>query len=109
VKIGTPKEADIQRAILAYLRLLGAWVVRVNGGAVKVDKRFIRFTDTLGCPDILGVIGGRMLGIECKRHGGRLRPAQAECLDAIRKAGGVAFVATSIDEVKRCLEAEGLL
>jgi VRR-NUC domain len=107
--IPTASESSIQKAILAWLRLHGAWCVRCNGGAVKTEGRFIRFTDTVGTPDILACVGGRMVGIECKRKGGKLSPAQGECLDAINRAGGLAFVATSIEDVERALRAEGLL
>lgn len=113
MKLKQPREADIQKLILSWLRLHGAFCVRVNGGAVKTEGRFIRFTDTVGCPDILCCwpTEGRavFVGIECKRPGGKLRPEQAACIDAIRKAGGLAFVATSLEDVETALRAEGLL
>lgn len=102
-------EAAIQKLILSWLRLHGAWAVRVNSGAARVGKRLVRFTDTVGTPDILCCVGGRLVGIEVKRPGGRLRPAQGEVLDAIRRAGGLAFVARSVDDVEQALRAEGLL
>jgi hypothetical protein len=109
MKMTTPREKDIQRVIVDWLRLHGAWVVRVNGGAVKIDRRFIRFSDTIGCPDVLFCLGGRFCAAEIKRPGGKLRPAQGECIDAINRAGGVAFVATSVDDVVAALRREGLL
>ena len=109
MKLTTPKESDVQKLILAFLRAHGAFCVRVNGGAVKTEGRFIRFTDTVGCPDILCCWFGRMVGIECKRKGGKASPDQLACIDAINRAGGMAFVATSLADVERALKAEGLL
>lgn len=109
MRLTAPTEAEIQKSILAYLRLHGAFVVRVNSGAVKVGSRLVRFNDSPGCPDILACVGGRFIGIECKRKGGRLRDSQRAALDAIRKAGGVSFVATSVDDVQRALRLEGLV
>lgn len=109
MKLTTPTEAQIQRAILQYLRLLGAFAVRVNTDATKIGDRFIRFNDAVGCPDILVCLGGRFVGVEVKRKGGRLRPEQAACMDSIRKAGGLAFVARSVDDVHAALTAEELV
>jgi len=114
-----PLEKETQKAILAYLRVLGAFAVRVNSGMMIREyggkRHVMRGNDQPGCPDIfaclVGLGGGRavFIGIEVKRAGGKLTAAQASALDAIRKAGGTAFVATSVDEVKRALRAEGLI
>lgn len=105
----TTSEASIQKGVAAYLRLIGAVVIRVNGGGAKMGDRFVRFTDTVGCPDLLFCLAGRFCACECKKKGGRLRPEQAAVIDAINRAGGVAFVATSIDDAERALRAEGLI
>lgn len=76
-----------------------AWVERMNSGAAKVGKRFIRF-GFVGCPDVLGQLrDGRMLGVEVKASKGRLRPEQAIVLARINAAGGVAFVARNCNDV----------
>lgn len=103
----TVSEAEVQRACLDYLRLCGAWVIRVNGGAVMVGKRLVRFTDQTGCPDILCCLQGRFVGVECKRPGGKLRPSQGEQIDALRRAGGLAFVADGLDTLRAALRLEG--
>jgi hypothetical protein len=107
-----PLEKDVQKVILQYLRLLGAWAVRINSGAMKGDHKgkpwFMRFNDQPGCPDILFCIAGRFGAIETKRVGGKATDLQKACLDAIRKAGGLAFVASSVADVERALKAEGL-
>ena len=80
-----------------------AWAERMNTGAAKVEGRFIRF-GWPGCPDVLGQLkDGRLLGVEVKAPAGRLRPEQALFLERIRCAGGVAFVARDLRDVREQL------
>lgn len=102
-----PTEADIQRAILAFLNLYG-WAVKVPAGGAKRGEYYVRLCPQ-GTPDILGVVSSRMIGVEVKRPGGRLRPGQGETIDHINRCGGVAMVATSVEDVERALRAEGLI
>ena len=82
-----------------------AWCERMNSGAAKVGGRFIRF-GWPGCPDVLGQLkDGRLLGVEVKAQAGRLRPEQALFLERIRCAGGMAFVARDLRDVKRELDS----
>lgn len=110
--IKAPLEKDIQRGILDYLSLIGGWPVRINSGAMAGEyqgkRRFMRMNSQPGCPDILCCLGGRFVGIEVKREGGKPTEAQLLALDAVRKAGGLAFVARSVREVEVALKAEGL-
>ena len=89
--------------VLGCLKLLrarrwSAW--RNNTGAVKVDKRFIRY-GVKGSSDIVGVIkgSGRFLAVEAKRPyikgvqaAGKLSDDQKAFLKAVRDANGVAVV-----------------
>lgn len=108
----TPLEKDIQKAILNYLEATHIFAWRNNTGAgfntnPNGKKYFIRFS-TKGAPDILGCLReGRLLAIEVKRPGGVASKDQEEFLGAITKLGGLAFVATSIDDVKRVFKANG--
>ena len=80
-----------------------AWCERMNTGAATVEGRFIRF-GFKGCPDVLGQLkDGRLLGVEVKAQAGRLRPEQALFLERIRCAGGVAFVARDLRDVREQL------
>lgn len=77
-----------------------AWVERMNSGAIRVERRFVRF-GWRGCPDVIGQLrDGRLLGVEVKAPAGRLRPAQAVFLARIRDSGGVAFVARDLRDVR---------
>lgn len=61
-----------------------------------------------GLPDIIGVYEGRFLGIEIKCPGkeGTLTDLQKKTLDKIRRAGGVAFMATSPQQIDTILKEE---
>ena len=121
----TPRrESEIQRAILAHCnRLPGVVLWRANSGAVtaayKGKTRFVRFTTMPGMSDLVGfrrtvvveetgagnlhtVAWARFLAIEVKRPGGTLTTAQAGFLDMVRTAGGLAFVATCVED---CVKA----
>lgn len=76
----------------------GSWLVKIHGSAYQ----------TAGIPDLVGCINGRGVGIEVKVPGREqtLTARQAEALNEIRHAGGVAFVAT---EVKTALDLLGEL
>jgi len=65
----------------------------------------------VGIPDIIAVIGGRFVAIECKAPGKEKNttPNQNRVIEFINKAGGVAFVASSVDTVKAKLFLEGVL
>ena len=92
-RLGTPTEAEITAAVRDYLRLVGAWELKVLGGLGQRP----------GVPDVLACVQGRFVAIEVKRPGRRPTPRQAAELEAIRAAGGIALVATSLDEVVEAL------
>ena len=50
---------------------------------------------------------GRLLAVECKAKGGRLRPEQKEFLSLVRRFGGVAFVAHDCRDVSQQLTKGG--
>lgn len=52
-----------------------------------------------GVPDILGIFQGRLLGIEVKTAAGKPSPDQERFIQNINDAGGIAFVARSVDDV----------
>jgi len=87
-------EADVAAGVLDYLRLRGIWYFRVRGALGQ--RR--------GLPDIVAIVGGRFIGIEVKRPGGRLGPHQRRELLAIVAAGGLALVAEDVAQVITALE-----
>lgn len=85
-------------------------VQRINTGAFKQGKRFIRSANP-GTLDFEGYDNkGRMLGIECKRpRGGRLSPEQKARIDDINAKGGVAGVVRSGVETMKLLKENNCL
>jgi hypothetical protein len=104
VGVKVPKERDVQRAVLAFLRVKGACVVRVNSGLLpRADGGRMKLNDAPGCSDILGVYRGVGLALEVKGPGGKLTPPQAAFLDAWRAAGGVGAVVRGIPDAELVL------
>ena len=105
-----PLESVVQRAVLDYLetqpRVL--WAMRANAGLQVVGegrhRRAIKGAPAGTADIIVCGPGGRFLGIEVKRPGGKLTAAQIRWAEMIRDLGGVAEVVTSVAEVRAVVE-----
>lgn len=106
-KRAKPRETEIQADILEALRALGHFAWRQNNipvpiivGKERVFKGF-RKSLTPGIPDVMAVRkgDGRFIAVEVKRPGKRPSEDQMIFLDQVRRKGGIAIVATSIDDV----------
>ena len=98
-------EQHIQKQILDYLRWKGIPCYKhQNAGIMKRDGSYIP-THTRGVSDIIGCMPktGRFLAIEVMRPGGKATPEQQQFIEMINGAGGLAFVAHSIEEVEQQL------
>lgn len=87
-------EKRIEHQIRQYLDSLGAWHIKTHGNMFS----------KAGTPDVLACVNGRFVAIEVKQPGGRVSPLQKAHLKLIRQAGGVAFVAYSLEETKEYLK-----
>lgn len=102
-------EHQIQSAILEWLPYLGVYAWRNNSGMIAVGegryRRMIKLGKA-GLPDIIGVhkTTGRMIAIEVKRPGKKPTELQENTIRELREYNAIAFVATSIDDVKKELE-----
>lgn len=85
-------EREIHRAIAAYLRSGGAYVVKT---APPMEN---------GTPDLLACLNGRFFGIEVKQPGKSPSKIQQHRMRQIQQAGGFAFTATSVDDVREQFE-----
>ena len=88
------KEADIVKAIMKFLKTLPncfAW--KEHGGMYG----------TAGIPDIIACIGGKFYGFEVKTDIGKPTKLQESTIRKINKAGGIAVVVRSVDDVKSIL------
>lgn len=83
------KEKAITQAIRGLLRSLNIFHWKEHGGLGSAP----------GVPDIVGCYQGRMLAIEVKTDRGRVSEHQQRFIDNINAAGGLAFVARSVDDV----------
>jgi len=79
----------LTRAVRDLLRAAGIWHFKHWGGPLG-EK---------GISDIIGCHQGRMVAIEIKAPRGTVSPFQQAFLDSVVAAGGIAFVARSIDDV----------
>lgn len=82
-------EKQVQKKILVYLKAIGAC-------ARKIPQNMYG----AGTADILACYKGRALAIEVKRSsGGVVSKIQEQFLNEWAAAGGIAFVACSVDDV----------
>lgn len=88
------KEKTIENQIKKWLEQHGYWWMKVHGDIYQKS----------GVPDILACINGKFVGIEVKRPGGKTSALQDYNIEQIRASGGVAFVATSVEEVRTKLD-----
>lgn len=94
------KEADITRRIRQYLDMRGIFHWKQWQGPMSQPR---------GVADILGCLCGKMLAIEVKKPGGKLTEFQQRFLDAVNSSGGIAFLATSVDDVDAELKTRLLI
>jgi len=105
-------EGAVRNLVCSYLTRLGVffWVNDSVGIFDPKTKRYRKNHSPYrikGVSDILGILpNGRLLAIELKSATGRLTPEQKLFIEKIKLNGGIAFMARSIDDVKR--ELDGL-
>jgi hypothetical protein len=88
-------EALLTRSVRQLLKAAGIFHWKNHGGLGSAP----------GLPDICAVYRGRMVAIELKAPKGIVSPYQEEFIKRINEAGGLAFVARSLDDV---IDALGL-
>lgn len=82
-------EKKVETQIKNYLISLNAYFIKTVGGSVAA-----------GTPDIIACVNGTFVGIEVKRPtGGRVSELQKNHIKRIQLSGGLAFVASSKEEV----------
>lgn len=87
--MATQPESRIVSRIIAALNALPSTLVwKIHGGPFQAA----------GIPDIVGLHSGRFVGIEVKVPGGKATKLQELTLARIEAAGGIAGIATSVDE-----------
>ena len=111
-------ERDTQTSILLELSRGPTRLLRINAGVawqgsvlqhnrdllVLAHPRAIRLAAP-GVSDIIGwTEGGRFVAIEVKAPRGRVTDEQAAFIELVRRSGGLAGVARSVDDARAILE-----
>lgn len=92
-------EKKVETQIKNYLLSINAYFLKTVGGSVAA-----------GTPDILACVNGIFVGIEVKRPtGGRVTALQKHHIKCIQQAGGIAFVASSKEEVIEHLSKQHII
>lgn len=91
--------ASLMLALRDYLRVRGAWELKVAGGAYQKP----------GAPDFVCCIKGRFLACEGKTGSATLTPAQVREKRAIEHSGGLYVVAHTVDDLESALLDAGLI
>ena len=94
-------ESDIQRSIMLALSQAGCLIWRNNSGILK-NPAGIPIKFGIGNPggsDLIGIApGGRFIAIEVKTPKGRATPEQIRFIEAVKKHGGIAGIARSVED-----------
>ena len=88
------REKNIENKIKTYLKGKGAYYVKYFGNSFS----------QVGVPDILACYKGRFIGIEVKNEKGKTSPLQDINIQQIKDAGGISFVARSVEDVKKVID-----
>ena len=91
------KESDLQRRVLQWLNSVGAYAINIHGHEMQES----------GIPDILFCMKGLFGAIELKMPGNKPSKLQEYHMERIDKAGGVAFVAYSLEQVQAVMVQVG--
>lgn len=104
-------EKAIENSILHWLSWKGyyAWKTKTTGTYDQKRGRFLKPSPLYrtGISDIVGLFdNGRIFCIEVKSRKGKTQPNQDLFLSEIKKRGGLAFVARSIEDVEEQFKLE---
>ena len=93
------KESDLVKSCLEYLTLKRIFHHRNNTGAFSTSTGgFYRF-GAVGSSDIISVVDGRYIAIECKVKKNPQSPAQKQFQQELEQAGGKYLLVYSLDEL----------
>ena len=82
-------EAEIKSLIIKTLRRAGGLPVTIWQGPMGRK----------GISDLLVCLDGRFIAVEVKRPGGNATPEQLQFIREVQEAGGIGFIADSVDVV----------
>ena len=88
------REKSIENKIKTYLRSKGAYCVKYHGNQFS----------QVGVADLLVCYKGRFLAIEIKNETGKTSPLQDVNIQMVKDAGGISFVARSVEDVRAVID-----
>lgn len=89
-------EKTIVNGIMRYLKTLeGCFAFKEHGG----------FYGTAGIPDIICSYKGRFVAFEVKTENGKATELQKATIEKINKAGGIALLVRSVQDVKDAINS----
>lgn len=115
------RESDIQNLIMLALSKAGCTVWRQNVGLGWIGKSQRRSNGAVfipeprplhaglcvGSSDIIGITPtGRFLAVEVKTKIGRATDEQKRFIDAVRRKGGIAGIARSVDDALELIRGD---
>ena len=93
-------ESALVKICILWLGYKRIFCYRQNSGAgITPSGRFIRY-GKVGSPDIIAVIGGKYIGIECKIGKGRQSPSQIEFQEKLENAGGEYWIVRQLEDLE---------
>ena len=94
-------ESEIQKQVIAYLKVCGFMVYRMNSGYVKKNVKL----SPPGTPDILVISPyGKIYWLEIKTATGQLRDSQKEMHEKLRSYGQEILVIRSVKDVQEIIK-----
>jgi len=101
---------DLVNEIRLFVSEIGGLPVKVDTPGLLFDRNGRKVVlGKKGVLDTANCIKGRFVAIDAKIGKDRLKPDQVNYANAVIKAGGIAFAAWSVDDVKDRLRLEGLI
>jgi len=103
----TKSERVVLSECLVELSKHGARVFRNNTGVLwNKAGQPVKFGLCVGSSDIIGIYKGRMIAVEVKATGKRVKPnsAQDKFIRMIREQGGIAFECDNARNIKKLLD-----
>jgi len=97
------KEQELVKIVISEIFAKGGWAMRVNSGTVFKGSRAIRAAPT-GTSDIIGLIDGRFIAIECKIGDNKPTPSQHSFLELVYSLGGDSIWMNDSEEDWRLFE-----
>lgn len=92
-------ESSLVKVCLDLLAYEKVFAYRMNSGAFKNEKGGFYRMGITGAPDIVAVISGQYIGIECKVGKNKLSESQFSFGERLVKAGGRYLVIRNLEDL----------